>query len=531
MRTLGKDEYKMRIDLFDMDEFIELNNLKPVTSPVLFERGGIPNPNGLISNEIFGVSVKSRKETFAYIDLHDHFFHPHIYKIIRRVFRNIDKILNGESYYSISKDGSLVKDSNGETGIEFLYNNWEKIKWKGNDGMSSERTELISKSKKNEVFLSKFPVIPAFYRDIKSSEKGQGGGTVEINNAYTRLIRMTALIQDRDMFDFSFHSTNFNIQKTLISIYDYLKDKLDKKTGLLRKYLLGKNVDYCTRVVISASPYTSNNPDDNMVTFRYSGVPISQICTLCYPFVVSWLRNFFERELIETQASKWLGTSDDSEEEVRSIKNSESFFNDTYIKKSVDKYVKDPSSRFDTIPVPLENGKKAYLRFTGRFLNSKADSSGIVYRYMTWTDLLFIACNEIVKNKHIMITRYPILNNFGIFLSRIRVASTLKTTPVEINGTVYKWYPVVDLKMSPHDVANNFKDTISFANSYLAGLDGDYDGDQITAKIPWTQEANEDCERVMNSKSFFLSTTGRNMRTIDLEAIQTFYVLTKDKVS
>ena len=56
----------MRIDLFDMDEFIELNNLKPITSHVLFERGGIPNPNGLISNEIFGVSVKSRKETFDY---------------------------------------------------------------------------------------------------------------------------------------------------------------------------------------------------------------------------------------------------------------------------------------------------------------------------------------------------------------------------------------------------------------------------------------------------------------------------------
>ena len=117
----------MRIDLFDMDEFIELNNLKPITSHVLFERGGIPNPNGLISNEIFGVSVKSRKETFAYIDLHDHFFHPHIYKIIRRVFRNIDKIINGESYYSVGKDGSLVKDPNGETGIEFLYDNWENM--------------------------------------------------------------------------------------------------------------------------------------------------------------------------------------------------------------------------------------------------------------------------------------------------------------------------------------------------------------------------------------------------------------------
>ena len=128
----------MKIDLFDVDEFVKINNLQPVTSPILFERGGIPNPNGLISNEIFGVSVKSRKETFAYIDLHGHFFHPHIYKILKRVFRNIDQIVDGSQTFSI-KDGKLVKDPNGNTGIEFIYNNWSKLTWEGNGGMSSER--------------------------------------------------------------------------------------------------------------------------------------------------------------------------------------------------------------------------------------------------------------------------------------------------------------------------------------------------------------------------------------------------------
>ena len=132
-----RNDFFMRITTFDMDEFVKINNLKEVTSPVLFERGGVPNPDGLISNEIFGVSTKSRKETFAYIDLKGHFFHPHIYKIIKRVFRNIDKIVNGEDYYSITKEGQLVKDpENGETGIDFLYDNWEKIKWKGNAGMN-----------------------------------------------------------------------------------------------------------------------------------------------------------------------------------------------------------------------------------------------------------------------------------------------------------------------------------------------------------------------------------------------------------
>lgn len=518
----------MRISLFNVDEFIDINNLKEITSPVLFERGGIPNPYGLVSNEIFGVSIKSRRETFAYIDLGGYFFHPHIYKVIKRVFRNIEKIVNGEFYYSIDKDGNLIKDENGETGIEFLYENWEKIKWEGNGGMSSERTSLISKSKKNEVFISKQVVIPAFYRDLHSDQKG-GGETSELNNYYVRLIRMASLIKDRDMFELSFHSTNYNIQNTLVSIYDYFKDKLDKKKGLLRKYLLGKNVDYCVRTVISAPLYTTNDPKDNIVSLRYAAVPISQICVLCYPFMVAWLRNFFERELIENKSIKWnYNMNTGSEDKFIEIDNPEAFYTDVYIKKIIDKYVKDPSSRFDKIPVPTTDIKPHYLVFQGRYVNENVEKAGIANRYLTWTDLLYIACCDIVKNKHVMVTRYPILDNFGIFFSRINVSSTLKTVVMEVNGTIYKWYPDIDLSLTKTQLSNNFIDTMRFSNSYLKGIDGDYDGDQITAKIIWTQEANEECERVMNSKSFIVNANGSNMRTTDIESIQTLYVLTKD---
>lgn len=462
----------MRIDLFDVDEFVEINNLQEVTSPVLFERGGIPNPKGLISNEIFGVNVKSRKETFAYIDLHGHFFHPHIYKIIKRVFRNIDKIINGEEYFIITKNGELVKDhENGETGIDFLYRNWEKIKWTGNGGMSSERTNLISKTKKNEVFMSKQIVIPAFYRDIHSSQDG-GGQTSELNNYYTNLIRMSMLIEERDMFDFSFHGTNYNIQNTIVNIYNYFKDKLDKKSGLLRKYLLGKNTDYAVRTVISAPVFTTDEPKDNIVDFRHAAVPISQICVLCYPFMIAWLRNFFERELIEAKNIKF-GTSitNGGDEGYFTIKNPESYFNDTYIKKAVDRFVKDPSSRYDKIEVPTDSKKPTYLIFQGRYTNINAEKSGLVNRFMTWTDLLYMASCDITKDKHVMITRYPILDYFGIFIARIRVSSTLKTVPMEINGHIYKWYPYIDLNMTKEQVGNNFIDTTRFSNSYLKGLD------------------------------------------------------------
>ena len=93
----------MKINLYDVDEFVKINHLQEVTSGVLFQRGGVPHPEGLLSNDIFGITVKSRKETFAYIDLHGHFFHPHMYKVVRYMFRNVDKIINGEEFYSINE--------------------------------------------------------------------------------------------------------------------------------------------------------------------------------------------------------------------------------------------------------------------------------------------------------------------------------------------------------------------------------------------------------------------------------------------
>ena len=162
----------MKIDIFDFDEFIKINGLKEITSPIVFARGGAPDPNGLLSNDIFGIDTKSRKNTFAYASLNGHFFHPHNYKSLRRLYRNIEKIVSGEEYYSINENGELVPDDqNGHTGIEWIYKNWEKIDWSRKLGeesssMREERVSLLSHLKKNEIFVNKIIVIPVFYRDI-----------------------------------------------------------------------------------------------------------------------------------------------------------------------------------------------------------------------------------------------------------------------------------------------------------------------------------------------------------------------------
>lgn len=466
----------MRIGLFDYKEFIDLNHLSEVTSPSLYERNSLPHPNGLISNEIFGISTKSRKETFAYIDLHNYYFTPHVYSRLLRIFRNIDNIVAGTDRYSIDKDGHLVKDPEGETGIEFLYNNWEKIKWEKNEGhgLHNEVVDLITKHKKNEIFTHYEIVLPAYYRDIKTKRNGSGE-TDDINKLYSKLIRYSSLIESQYLFDFNFHNTNWNIQHTLVDIYIYFRDKIKGKNGLMRKYLLGKNVDYCTRTVITAETFHDDRPDEMEISYEYSSVPISQACVLCYPFVVKYVTDFFKRELDDNKNSKIVYDPEtDTVTDVKELDSPISFFNDRYIKKMIDTFIKDPESRFDKIEVPVKNtNKKMYLAFTGiRYTGStSAELSSISNRPMCWTDLLYLACCDVTKDKHIIGTRYPILDEFASFVTKIRISSTIKTVPMLIDGQLYKYYPLIDYFIPTERIGSYFIDSVRFSNSYLTGLD------------------------------------------------------------
>lgn len=467
----------MKIDLFDVKEFIEINHLKEVTSHVLMERGDVPDPEGLISTEIFGSTTKSRKETFAYIDLHGYFFHPHIYITLKRMFRNVDKIINGEMYVTLSKEGYIREDDiNGETGLDFLYNNWEKIRWEEKSGssMRMERINLITQFKKNEVFMRYQIVIPAFYRDVKSMQSGSGE-TDDINNMYASLIRMSKMLAQTGYFDWQLDITKYNIQQKLVDVYEYFKSKLEKKNGVIRKYLMGKNVDYCTRTVITAPTYHANSPDDLLVDFEHASLPLSQVCSLVYPFMIHYLKNFFEQNVFDAKNNKILyDPVTDTVKDAIEIKDPEIYFTDRYIKRMIDLYIRDPESRFNKILVPTNSNKNLYLAFSGMRLDSSSKAElGIVNRPMTWTDLLYIAAEDICRDKHTIITRYPVLNEFGVFGAKFRVASTVKTEPVMVNGYLYKWYPVVDFSVPKDRIGSLFNDATNFSNAYLDGLDGD----------------------------------------------------------
>ena len=64
------------------------------------------------------------------------------------------------------------------------------------------------------------------------------------------------------------------------------------------------------------------------------------------------------------------------------------------------------------------------------------------------------------------------------------------------------------------------------SNLYLAGNGGDYDGDQVTDKVAFSREANEELDKIMNSKANYITIGAKNIKVSDKEAFHAVYCLT-----
>lgn len=536
----------MRIWLLDEEKFIKVNNLKEVTNPVSFEKGMIPTEDGLFSNEIFGMNIYDRRHNWAYIDLKNHYLNPKAYITLKALNRNFEALIHGTKTFVI-KDGLLVEDENGDTGIEWLYKNWEKINFEKNDSNKrNSRIDMLRNQTKSELFCTKWVVCPAFYRDVNLQNNASGRPKIpEINDLYTGILRNVSIIEEGTTFDFMINSIVGKTQNLLLDIYNMMKEKINGKNGYLRRSVMGKSVDYGARVVITATPYDTNSVDDQHINFYYSGIPLSFCCAQLAPFIIWWLNQYFRTEIFNAKNQYPILDDKGNTVYVR-LDNPEIMFNDEFIDKNVNRWINNPSSRFDMIELPIRKEDrekykikgKRYITITGRSYKTttlaktahehSSDSEGIlVSRPTTWTDLLYMAAVDVSEGKHVQITRYPFLDYFGLFFSRIYVLSTRVTIPTIINGTLYESYPVIDLNTPKGRIESLFIDSYKISPLYLAALGGDYDGDQITSKILFTEEANADAERIMMSRTNILTIDGHSIRKIGNEGIQTLYTLTK----
>lgn len=540
-----------RLEVLDVEKYIKTNNLQPITNPTFFANGNIPTSDGLLSNEIFGITQKDRAGTFAYIDLVDIFLDPSCCKTLIRLDSKFDFIIKGLRKYSVDPTGELVEDPNGGTGIRWLKGNFAKIKLKKTSSRARDmRIRYIEHNySKGRMFLSKFVVIPPYYRDVNTSGKYTGVG--QINTLYVNLITAARALKENNDYGLSMADmTCARIQTTLIHIYNYFCGNNDKgieestglggKFGVIRMGNMNYTSDYSSRLVLSAPELKANTINDLMVTLDKSALPLAAVAADFYPFMIFHMRKFFENEFLNVQNYPIIDAK--GETIMVELENPLMVFNDEELKAQLKKFIYSHDTRFQPVQVPTKDKSKVYyMEFKGKRWDP---NTNIVYdpepaynRPLTWVDIIYIAAVRASEGKQVSITRYPYDSYFNTIYTGIEVASTKETEPLIVDGEYYKYYPKIRFSDINQPSAQKFVDTLQFSNLYLKGMSGDYDGDMANAKGSFFNETNDELKNYVNSKSNFIDLGCENIRQSGHEAVQALYNLTlvlrqdKDKLT
>jgi hypothetical protein len=543
----------MKLNLLACDKFVENSNLQEVTSSAMFsQKSSAPAENGLVSFEIFGQPNSTERRTvYGYIDLHGVFIHPHVYLELARLYRGFPDLVNGNTHYCIvnrklrklKKDEEAPKNAPSGTGIPFLHKYWSEINFKPTPDdapATATRMKFISLLSKDEVFLSKVPVIPAFYRDVslESTKKN------DINVFYSRLISNAQVIKSGStLFDlYGFSSAHRKIQDTLIEMYEYFITILGGTKGFIHQNIMGKTTDYSARSVITMQRFDGSTPTNSEVSFTHCALPLSMCIKMFAPFVRYGVKRIFE-SLIGGNKFIYSQNKDGRIERLEISPNVYDMISQDSLQQLIDLYDESKEHRFDLLTIPTVGGKKVpCLYLYNDPTTIEADKDKIVFgtdpsveelildnkvSTINMTELFYMAAYDTVKDKCIYITRYPVEDMKNIFSTFFNIVPCMDTEKRIINGVEYPRFPKRAKKNTI--LKHFFIDSLRFSPAFLKSLGADFDGDVVSCQGIFTQEANDEAAKTIHSKLNILDIASSSVREFPTVCAQSMYFLTYRK--
>lgn len=228
--------------LLDINKFVEKEELKPVTTANVMI-GDKFDSNGLFSNIIFGLYGSSRwRTTYAVIELKCAVLHPLLYEIADRRCSTLLKFFRGDM--SIL-DGVLVNNNLGDWGIDyFVANVIECVKVLLDQGKLTSAGATLCRyivKHKDVAFIDKMVVLPPQFRPIRIENNRID--MHPINQAYMGMLTEAQIISTTQP-GYTYKELLIKQQTHVFEAYQLLRDMIKGKTGIQRKSLLGKSMDY-----------------------------------------------------------------------------------------------------------------------------------------------------------------------------------------------------------------------------------------------------------------------------------------------
>lgn len=269
----------MNLKLANINKVIESQKLKQVKTTRIFSRS--TQVDGLFSEEIFGkFGSPERRKTFGYIDLKTTVVHPEVYEnIFMTLDPKISSFLLNKQKYEVN-NGRLIESDKGVSGVYNFIKIFDKLDLTLIKGKKKE-VDFINKYK-NRIFINKYLVLPAGIRDIqidKTTNKSQIQYT-QLNDLYENLIRNSNTIPSDKSSPELLQVLTQGIQRNVLEINKWIKERLKGKSGLIRGGLMKKTTDYSGRMVITT---------DNTLELGQVSVPWQVCLRLFEPFAINRL--------------------------------------------------------------------------------------------------------------------------------------------------------------------------------------------------------------------------------------------------
>jgi hypothetical protein len=308
------------------------------------------------------------------------------------------------------------------------------------------------------------------------------------------------------MFDAS-DAMNGRVQEAMLNIYDWfignnnpnigtdLGVGISGKFGVMNRANLAKTSNFASRLVISAAEIKEEKVEDVMVNLDYSAIPLASVMAEFRDFIMFQVRRFFDNEFVGKETYPIIDKKGNVKYVV--VEDPEINFSDDRIKLEMDRFIHGYNNRFVPVEIPVEGVKEKYYMYfngigvppemitrdkDGVIVNTENPES-ILNRRMTWCDIFYQAAVEATKNKHVLITRFPVDSYTNQIATKIVVSSTKKTEPVAYNGVYYPYYPKIRESDIGVDTSNWFVDTLQLSNNYLKGMGADFDGNTTITMV------------------------------------------------
>ena len=201
-----------------------------------------------------------------------------------------------------------------------------------------------------------------------------------------------------------------------------------KKYGIQNKLVLARNIDYSSRLVISAAKFDADNYGTNWIRFDTAGVPLSAVAANGILFALH-----HSEKVIEDLYNSGGFENGDKTIPLEILKRD--YFNREIVSDMIDHYCSSWGERLNYINIPETETPIM-------FKHNNPDGS-TVEKPLTLLEFVYMLVYVPVEvgQRCVMCRRYPIQGAFSIISLKTHVLSINKVHPISFMGQEFPYFP------------------------------------------------------------------------------------------